>query len=180
MDNPEMGTYPVRRKLPVAYSTEIGRIITRFAFLETQLRNITYHLLDISPKQGRVAVRQFRVADQITIIEDLAKLAKIDLKVTWKNLKQPCKEAESYRDRLAHGVWLKHSETETPVLQDFSTAYVRNGAPRKPKIYPLAVPVQLEHLKNITSNIEQLSDLLHVIEERAIRAMRQASRGIRW
>ena len=55
-----MATYPVRDKLPISHTTEIGRIITRWAFLEWLLRQIAYLLLDLNPKAGRLAVRDPR------------------------------------------------------------------------------------------------------------------------
>lgn len=164
----QMGSYPVRRRLPVAYSTEIGRIITRFAFLQSQLRELTYKLLIVSRKQGRLAVREPRIDDHITMIEDLATLAGIDPKVDWKKLRKPCRELESFRNRLAHGIWLKHSSTKTPVLQDFSSAYTQGGpdTPKKPRIHPLAVPVKLGQLRQIAKSIEILSDKVLEIELR--------------
>ncbi len=176
MTDPVMGTYPVRRRLPTKYSTEIGRIITRFAFLESQLRAMTYKLLMISDKQGRLAIREPRVVDHVTMIQDLAVLAKLDLKVNWKKLKEYCKEAESFRNRLAHGIWLKRSDTKFPVLQDFSSAYTQGGPdiPKKPRIHPLAVPVRLEQLHHIANALEKLSDTILKIERRINSAMQKA------
>ncbi len=168
MTDPVMGTYPVRRRLPAKYSTEIGRIITRFAFLKSQLRVITYKLLLVSEKQGRLAIRENRVTDDLTMIQDLAVLANVNLKVDWKKLKEYCKEVESYRNRLAHGIWLKRSGTNIPILQDFSTAYTQGGpdTPKKPRLTPLSVPVQLDQLRNIANSIETLSNQILEIERR--------------
>ncbi len=168
MTDPLMGTYPVRRRLPTKYSTEIGRIITRFAFLESQLRAMTYKLLMVNDKQGRLAVRAPRVVDHITMIQDLAALAKLELKVDWKKLKAFCREAESFRNRLAHGIWLKHSGVKTPILQDFSSAYTQGGSDisKKPRINPIAVRVSLDQLRHIANAIENLSDRILEIERR--------------
>ena len=62
-----MPTYPVRRKLPVAYSTEIGRIITRWAWLEWELKRVAYTILEIGPKEGRLSVREPRAHDYLTM-----------------------------------------------------------------------------------------------------------------
>jgi len=176
MDEIQVGDYPVRRKLPVAYSTAIGRIITRFALMESLIRTLTYTVLGIGDVQGRVAIRQRRVADDLTTIQDLAKLAKIDLEVDWVDLKKAAKKVESYRDRLAHGVWLKHDATDLPVLQDFSAAYTRGAtAPQKPKLTPLAVPIRIDQLRNISANIEQLIDIFNLLYHRAVRKTQKTS-----
>ena len=51
MDEIQVGDYPVRRKLPVEYSTAIGRIITRFALMELLIRTLTYTVLGISHRK---------------------------------------------------------------------------------------------------------------------------------
>lgn len=66
-----MGIYLVRYRLPTKYSTAIGRMITRFAALESALRNLIYALLELDPKMGRVAVRNPRIEESFTMIRDL-------------------------------------------------------------------------------------------------------------
>lgn len=165
MDNPEMGTYPVRKRLPTTHYTEIGRIITRFAFIERQLHHITRLVLDVGRKQGRLAIHQFRARDQLILIKDLGRLNGLKFKVDWKTLGSALKELESYRDRISHCVWIKHPDTKTPVLQDFSTAYVQ-GLPQgtKPKITPLAVELPLEMLRAIRINGDKISDQILKLE----------------
>ena len=109
--------YPVRRRLPRNYSTEIGRVIARWALFESRLRALAYLLLDVSPERGRVAVRGGRVADYLTMLDDLMLLRGVGVNVKIKALKRPLSEVEAFRDRLAHGVWLHHPRTRTPVLQ---------------------------------------------------------------
>lgn len=110
-------SYPVRRRLPRNYSTEIGRVIARWALFESRLRALAYLLLDVSPERGRVAVRGGRVADYLTMLEDLMVLRGVAVTVKTSALKRPLSEVEAFRDRLAHGVWLRHPRTRTPVLQ---------------------------------------------------------------
>ncbi|HEX7007628.1 MAG TPA: hypothetical protein VF274_10835 [Alphaproteobacteria bacterium] len=108
---------PVRRRLPRNYSTEIGRVIARWALFESRLRALAYLLLDVSPERGRLAVRGGRVADYLTMLEDLMVLRGVGVTVNIKALKRPLSEVEAFRDKLAHGVWLRHPRTRTPVLQ---------------------------------------------------------------
>lgn len=168
MKSPQIGEYPAARKLPATYCTEIGRIIHKFAFCEMVLRTIAYNLMQIGPRVGRIAVRQPRVVDHITMLQDLEHLMSVDLKVDWKKLKEVLKEVESYRDRLTHGVWLEHPGSPSPVLQDFSYAYVRGQrGPRKARIDPIAVAVRIDQLRNISANLDDLGDNLVRLEKRA-------------
>ncbi|NQV48702.1 MAG: hypothetical protein HQ504_13105 [Rhodospirillaceae bacterium] len=165
MQNLGVGVYPARKKLPIAHYTEIGRIITRFAYIEMQLFHITYHVLGVNRKEGRLAVKQFRAGDQAMLIKELANLKGLKLNVDWAYLKKSLQELESYRDRLSHCIWIKHSKTKNPVLQDFSTSYHQNLPPgTKPKLTPLSTEVPLEVLKNIRISGDHISEELLKVE----------------
>lgn len=161
-----MSEHPTRYRLPVHYSTQIGRIITRWAYLEWQLQETVYLLLSVSPKQGRIAVREPRIADYPKMLKDLAHLKSITISEDMKTFGKLLKETESYRNRLAHGVWLEHSATKTPVLRDLSGAYVRTAGNRTahPRIKPLAVQVRKEHLKDILTAINSLNGRVQHIQ----------------
>src|SRR5690606_23060901 len=87
---------PVRRRLPRNYSTEIGRVIARWALFESRLRALAYLLLDVSPERGRLAVRGGRVADYLTMLEDLMVLRGVGVTVNIKALKLPLSEVEAF------------------------------------------------------------------------------------
>ena len=142
-----MPTYPVRYRLPVSYSTEIGRIITRWAFLEFRLKETAYMLLGVDPKVGRIAIREPRITDYIDMIQDLMHLKSITATADLKKLRKSLEKIQSFRDKLAHGIWMKHDTTKLPVLQVVKGSYISNpeGKKTKAKIDPLAAIV---HLKN--------------------------------
>ena len=73
----DMKTFPVIKRLPTNYYTHIGRVVSRWAYLEWKLRRIVYALLQVGPKHGRIAVREPRVVDCIVMIEDLMFLEKM-------------------------------------------------------------------------------------------------------
>ncbi|HVO15693.1 MAG TPA: hypothetical protein VMV26_10785 [Alphaproteobacteria bacterium] len=131
--------HPVRRRLPRNYSTEIGRVIARWALFESRLRALAYLLLDVSPERGRVAVRGGRVADYLTMLEDLMQLRGVAVTVKTKALKRPLTEVETFRDKLAHGVWLRHPRTRTPVLQVTKGDLAGPPAVRAAQAQPTAV-----------------------------------------
>ena len=175
METP-MSTHKIRRKLPPTHSMEIGRIITRFAYAEHLLRSTVYRLLRISPKQGRITVRQPRAAEQITLIQDLSRLGGLKLTVDWKELKKTLRELEAYRNKLAHGIWVYHAETKTPVLQDLSGAYVDTGGMHeKPKINPISVVITLRDLRRMTRNIDTTIDYLRSLNRTVIRLTQETS-----
>ena len=153
---PQGGTYPVRLRLPVSYSTEIGRIITRWAILEWRLRETAYLLLDLDPKLGRLAVREPRVTDYVTMIEDICRVTDIPVTTNFKDTRKLLTEYKGYRDAIAHGIWLKHSETKAPTLQVIAGSYpVETGGGKvKARIHPQAVAMDLPTLKQIRKAIE--------------------------
>lgn len=167
-----MGVYPVRYRLPSAYCTEIGRIVTRFALLESKIRTLAYVLMQISPKQGRVAVRLGRIEDAMTAVQDLIHLSPIQVPedVNIAGLKVPLKELESWRDRLAHGVWVKHENSTVPVLQVTSGTYQdhETNSKIKARINPAAFEIGLIQLKQIAAKIEKgtkaIEGLAHAID----------------
>ena len=132
-------SHPIRRRLPRNYSTEIGRLIARWALFESRLRALAYLLLDVGPERGRVAVRGGRVADYLTMLEDLMQLRGVGVTVRTKALKRPLTEVETFRDKVAHGVWLRHPRTRTPVLQVTKGDLPDPSALRAAQSHPAAV-----------------------------------------
>ena len=169
MVEPQVGIFKVRDRLPTQHYTEIGRIIFRFAMLEAKLFHITGLVLGVGRKQGRLAINQRRAPEQLILIRDLAKMNGIKLTVQWNVLRNALKEGESYRNRLAHSMWINHPDTKNPVLQDFSTAYIP-GLPEgtSARITPLAVEVPLTHLRNIRTNMDKISSHLDKLEQRVL------------
>ena len=165
MPDPEMLRSPIRKRLPTRYYTEIGRIVVIFARVEGNLFHLTHTVLGIDRRHARLAVRKVRAAEQLTLIQDLAKLNGLKLNVKWGTLKSALKEAESFRDRLSHCIWLNHPNTRLPVLQDFSRAYIPNlTADTNPRINPLAVEIPLAKLVEIRTGISEIAAALEKLE----------------
>ena len=153
-----MPTYPIRYRLPVAYSTEIGRIIPRWAFLEYRLKETAYMVLGVDYKVGRVAMREPRTAEYVDMIRDLMSLKSLTTSVDLKELRKTLEKLQPFRDKLAHGIWVRHDTTKLPVLQVTKGSYVLETAgPKtkaKAKIEPLALAVRLADLKTCRRDIE--------------------------
>src|SRR5260221_12340075 len=100
-----MGTYRMRQRLPTAYNTELGRVVMRFAILENILRGLTYSLLEVNPKFGRIAVRSPRIQDSTAMIQDFMSLHGFSSRLDLKELLKGARVLEEFRDRISHGVW---------------------------------------------------------------------------
>ena len=151
-----MPTYPPRRKLPTAYSTEIGRIISRWAYVEWRLKSIVYLLLKVNPKQGRVVVPQASAVQAFHLIQQLLPLRNIDLPPNkLKAIKKKLERTEEFRNAIAHGVWLTVDETDLPVLQITRRLRLFSRVDTaRAKVNPQALPLKLEILRQVVKEID--------------------------
>ena len=158
----DMKSYPVRKRLPTNYYTHIGRLISRWAYIEWRLRRITYSLLQLDQKRGRVAIRDPRVEDHITMIEDLIYLEGLDVQIRIGQWKQPLKELEGWRDKLSHGIWVSRPETRAPVLQNTKGVLPNEAHPhaRKARINPQGVIVEIANFKNWEQTLTRAGEAL--------------------
>jgi hypothetical protein len=104
---------PVVQRLPTSYVTGIGRVISRWAYLEWLISRMTYEALGVNPKQGRLAVRQARPDEYVTLIQDLLKTRKLSVPIPDPDptLKARLRKAKAARDYLAHGLWTRHRKS---------------------------------------------------------------------
>lgn len=108
------GTQPIAQSLPSGVAASIGRTIVRYTYLESILAGCIHKLLEISIKQGRVAVKlplahgyqklfqtllQYHGVYSQTLNTELTKFGKILL------------AAETARNIFAHSLIIKHKDT---------------------------------------------------------------------
>ena len=149
------GTFPLRYRLPVAYSTEIGRIITRWAFIEWQLEQITYRVVGVEQKIGRLTIREPRVDARITMIEDVMKLRKITVNTDFTKLSVGLVQLKNIRDAIAHGIWIKHPSIKLPVLQITKGKWSIAAMPNTKRVVePEGAPVTIEKLREIVGSLK--------------------------
>jgi hypothetical protein len=97
---------PSRFDLPATIAREIGRIIVRWAYLETIVQQIIWNLTQVAFPIGRLAVREPRLEDRITLLRNLAEVRGIDLPdKPISTLQTNCRNLARKRDILAHGHW---------------------------------------------------------------------------
>ena len=156
-----MQQMPVRYRLPVSYSAEIGRVITRWAHLEWVLSETLYMLIATSPKIGRLAVRETRIGEYLTIIEKTARLQGITVSVDWKKFRTIMQTMESFRNKLAHGIWVKDPTSKWPAIRQVKGSYtLKHGAESvDARIKPASVPVPLGELRNAVKGIDRANQI---------------------
>jgi hypothetical protein len=155
-----MPIYPARARLPATYSAHIGRIVTRWAHLEANLRQVGYSLLQINPKLGRLVMREPRIADHLTMIEDAIGVIGFTIKTDFKKLKIALRSMEACRDKLAHGVWINHPDNATPILQDTKGASTEGGKSTKARINPKGVIVTVTEMQEWARSIAYATNLI--------------------
>lgn len=162
-----VSTYPVIRQLPDEYYPLIGKIMVDWSYLENLLRDSVYMLLHLDRKKGRIAVRSPRANEMITMIEELLDASSLSTKAKTKEIKKALTTVSAARDALAHGLWIKHDQTEIPVLQVVSGSFpVEEGKPSaKARLTPIAMATTpadlgktLQDIRNLTGVIERLKD----------------------
>ena len=156
-----MQQVPVRYRLPVSYSTEIGRIITRWAHLDWVLSETLYLLIPTSSEIGRLAVRQAGIGEYLTIIEKTARLQGVTVNVNWKKFRTIMQTTEAFRNKLAHGVWIKDPSSNWPALRQVKGTYVlKHGAESiDARISPASLPVPFGELKNVVKGIDRANQI---------------------
>src|SRR5271156_3750823 len=94
-------------KLPASFNREIGRIIVSWAYFENSVRRGIWEILGVDERMGRIAARDPRIDDRLEMLLDLAFLREIKInEEAVKLLIARSKEVLSWRDLLAHGVWV--------------------------------------------------------------------------
>ena len=76
----------------------------------------------------------------------------LDLKL----LTTECQKLERFRDKVAHGVWVKHPKSDLPILQVTAGSYAETpgGKSVKGRIRPLALQITLDNFRAHTRGID--------------------------
>ena len=142
--------------LPDDYSLEIGRIITKWAYLENYLQRCVHLMMGVDDVVGRVALKETRVPERVKLIEEIAYLRGFSLeKKIMKSTRKMVEEVYGWRNLIAHGLWVELPEHGWCVRQTkgkLPQEAKLEGLAQNRKITPEAVPVSLELLRNISEN----------------------------
>jgi hypothetical protein len=163
MNNKPVGhTFPIVEQLPAEYLQGIGLIMTTWARLEYDLRDLTFFVLNIDHKRGRTAIRTPRAKEMLEMIDELLWLDGIKVKsVDMSKFQVMVDETESRRNILAHNIWFLTQDGKY-VVQNMQGSWPKeNGKKIKKRVQPEG--------KSTTT-----ADLTHVVDRilEAIRAAR--------
>jgi len=144
--------------------------VVRFAILESTWRRLVWDLLELDAKFGRVAVRSPRASDAFAMIQDLISLRGFKTDTDLKVLGKMCRDLEEFRDKIAHGVWVKHEKSKLPTLQVTVGTHPKTQGEGsvKAKIEPMAFNVTLPVFRSYISGIDN-----------AIKGVKQAAKELK-
>jgi hypothetical protein len=148
-------TFPIAKELPADLLARVGHIIALWSYQEWLLRSITYALIGLDHKHGRVAIREPRCEEYITMWQQLVRLDPSKKLTIRKGLQRGLKEGERYRDLIAHSVWGVNPATGEFTVQQTSGTW--KPSPRGPKISRKELPQGVQ-IKN--KDLEAISNLI--------------------
>jgi|SRR5882724_2221240 len=169
-----MKSWPVVSHLPARHRTAIGQIVTRWAYFEWRLKQVAYKLLDVTPKQGRIAVREPRVVDYITMLEDLMELRGIETRMSLRHFRRSLEHTENARDWISHGIWIQNPRTKEMRLQLTKGSWRADPTKQKGvsrKKVPQSIPANPKRLKNVSLVIDTLISFADEMERDIDRAL---------
>jgi hypothetical protein len=135
-------------------------------------------LVGVGPQTGRIAVREPRMTDRISLVQELIDHLKVQVDFDFKSFKRNAADLAEKRDWLAHGIWVRHKPTGKVLLRvtkgKWETARQDGKAGESRRAYPQGANVTVEDLKVLRLAIEEmirLSDILTTQVMRAVEAL---------
>lgn len=98
---------PIAKSLKGSIAASIGRTIVRHSFLEWLQARIIHRLLEISVKQGRLAVKVPRPQAYPDLINHLLQFQGVTIDYPFNRLGNKLDRAERARNALAHSIFIK-------------------------------------------------------------------------
>ncbi len=163
MNQTNMVEAEIVHDLPPEINMEIGRIIVAFAKLEHKLTAMIGLILQLEKAEMRLVIKEPRPHERLDTIVDLFLLKGIELRTDTKELRKLLETANSRRDRLAHGLWLKHPTTGELYIRltkgNWSPEKLPNQEAKiKRSIFPEAHPYGANECQEDLKIIEQSLD----------------------
>ena len=160
-----LATYPVTRAvfrtdLPPSLCREIGRIVTRWAYLEAGIQHTLRMLLGISDQEGRLVLREAILTERLEIIVDLAHLYGLKMdKAVLKNMKAAIIKTIEIRNLMAHGTWsydADHQKWAVTVTKGAWEDQKVAKTERKKKVNPEGLLTNVETMQGTVRDIDAL------------------------
>lgn len=153
-------TIPYCKSLPIEYTAPMGQVMVDWAFYEMRLQELVWLALNISDKQGRLAMRSMPAVDLYATAVDLFVLEGISLPEANTGTQ---KELAKRRNLLAHGIWM--TDGENYYLRDLTGSVNVDGVKVKSKILPKGVPLTPASILSLSKSIQQaIADIEMLIQ----------------
>ncbi len=162
---PSLAAYPVTRAifrtdLPASLCREIGRIITRWAYLENCIQLTLCNLVGLREEEGRLVLQKAGLNDQLDVIADLAHLYRLKVdKAALKRMKGDIKKTIEFRNVVAHGAWSYDADHQRWAVTQTRGAWDDEGAPkteRKKKVNPEGLLTDVDAMRRTIRDIDAL------------------------
>ena len=147
-----------RTDLPPSHCREIGRIVTRWAYLESYVLHTLQKLSGLSEQEGRLVLREARLDLRLTIIADVAHLYGLQVdETTLQSMKKAIKDPLEKRNLMAHGEWsYDENHKKWAVTQTKGTWEDQDETERKKTINPEGLLTDVDAMRETVLQIDAL------------------------
>lgn len=167
MKNQQGHVLPIVEKLPPAYLEAIGHIMTTWARLEYELRDLIFFILNIDAKRGRTAIRTPRpreiveMAEELLLLDGIVEIAKIDMVA----LKSLIDDLEFRRNVFAHNLWMSQPDGSF-VVQNLQGSWPKaNGRKLRKRIHPEGKPTTVDDLNHVLERTQEVIQAVRVMRQ---------------
>lgn len=138
----------------------IGLVVSKHAYLETMLQHIIYDLVGVDDVVGRIAIREPRTSERLTLIEELSAYKEITLEQNIVSLlRKDLPKVAALRDNLAHGIFFQHPDTGETLIRELGGRWqppgVNKGSVKK-RIHPPASKANADKIAEIAAIISAM------------------------
>ena len=139
--------------------------------MDWRLQLLAYLLLGMSPKVGRLVVREPRATDYVQMLRDLMALTNIKPSLDLNQLYNAVDNLQGLRNKLAHGIWLDGQSADLPILRVTSGSWTPEPQKSsvKRKIYPQSWIIGVKPLRaavrELDTTVQRIIDLHNEIAE---------------
>jgi hypothetical protein len=149
-----------RTDLPPSLCREIGRIVTRWAYLESYIQDTLRTLLGISDQEGLLVLREPKLTERLEIIADLAHLYGLKAeKTALQSMNAAINKTVEIRNLMAHGTWSYDEHHQMWAVTVTKGAWVDQKAPkteRKKKVNPEGLLTNVDAMRRTIRDIDAL------------------------
>jgi hypothetical protein len=162
-------------KLPNNLAAAIGRIVVLYAKLEHKVTALSGLILQLDRAEMRVAIRTPRVPERLEMALDLLALKKIHIPSDSDETRALLSVFAAERDRLAHGIWLRHPQTKKTYLRIARGKWPKDmtrGASINRIVLPQAVPYAAKDAISSLAQGEKTLAAIDILGEELDQAMK--------